>query len=146
MKKEHATDSKREKLALQDILVQKLVAEGARGMELTKQILTVLDMLQMPQSEGAQIGNTVFVNKYSTDGSIVFMMPFNVDTNENYVGNVENMVRAFKKAGVNHVFTRYDDFATDKALNALKKLRLGVIATDKAKDGFWEARIDLKAK
>jgi len=146
MKKDHLVDSKRDKLALQDILVQKIVAEGARGMEITKQVMSVLEMLQMPQSEGAQFGNTVFVNKYTDNKDMVLMMPFNVDTKENFVGNVEKMIRAFKKAGVSHVFTRYDDFATDKALSALKKIKLGTITTDKAKDGFWEARIDLKAK
>lgn len=139
-------DSKRNKLALQDIVVRKLVAEGAKGKELTKQILTIMELLQMPQSEGAQFGNTVFVNKYTDDKDMVLMIPMNADTKENYVGNVEKMVRVFVKNGVKNVFTRYEDFATDKALNAIKKLKLGTITTAKAKDGLWEARIDLKAK
>lgn len=139
-------DSKRNKLALQDVLVRKLVAEGARGMELTKQIMTVIEMMQMPQSEGAQFGNTVFVNKYTDDKDMVMMIPMNVDTKENYIGNTEKMIRAFMKNGVKHVFVRYDDFGTDKALTAIKKLKLGTITTAKAKDGFWEARIDLRAK
>lgn len=139
-------DSKRNKLALQDVLVRKLVTEGARGMELTKQIMTVIEMMQMPQSEGAQFGNTVFVNKYTDDKDMVMMIPMNTDTKENYIGNTEKMIRAFMKNGVKHVFVRYDDFGTDKALTAIKKLKLGTITTAKAKDGFWEARIDLRAK
>lgn len=144
--KEHLIDSERDKQPLSQIIGQVLVNTGARGMELTKQLMTVMEQLQLPQSQGAQFGNTVFVNQYTNDYDMVMMIPMNIDTKENYIGNFEKMVRYFIKNGTKHVFLRYEDFATDKALTAIKKLKLGTITTAKSKGGVWEARIDLKAK
>lgn len=97
-------NSKERKLAIPEIITQALSEAKKAGefkdIPVPAALLAVVREGTMENTVLEQIGNTVFISHYSTDGKEVAMRAMNADTARNYLDNSIEYVQKLADSGV----------------------------------------------
>lgn len=140
-------DSKKKKLAFQEVMVRAIVSQKKDlDVPVDHALMSLIAELQMPNTEAIQFGNTVFISHYSPESPMCAMYALNVDTAKNYINNGEMYVRHLIKNGITGFVTTYKTESFGIPFKQIEKNRLGIVETGKTQGGRFMTVVKLYQK
>lgn len=130
-------DSKKQQLSLPEIIGQFVVGVGYEKTDAAKQMLVIMHEMQMPDAEGLNIGNTVFVSHYTKDKKKLMGWVANLDTKENFINNVEQYIRYIIENGVEAAIVGYLNNDGSDVANRVTKHKLAKVTTKRGENGIY---------
>ena len=135
-------DSKKQQLDLQDNIIRAIYEQGdSLKIDPAAAIITVVKELQMENSEGAQLGNTVFITHFDSDGKFASVNFLTVDTEENVRDAVDQYLQSLKNRKYVYVVFQYPDKESEDLFNVVTKRHLGRMISKEDPGGTYSTHI-----
>ena len=136
-------DSKKNQLTLPEIIGHFVMANGLTGEKAAVQMLTIMEEMRLPDAEGINIGNTVFISHYTKDKKSLLGWIANVDTEKNLVNNAESYIRYLIDNDVEVAFFGHPSADIKPLTKRLEEARLGRTKTKMGTNGIYITEVKL---
>lgn len=135
-------DSKKQQLTLQDNIVHAVYEQGdSLKMEPATAIIAIIKELQMERSEGAQVGNTVFISHFDADGKFASVNFLTVDTKENVRDAVDQYIQSLRDRKYVYVVFQYPDKDAEELFDVVTKRHIGRMISKEDPGGTYSTHI-----
>ena len=145
-------DSNQKKLPFSVIVSNSILAGGStEGKKLAKDFLMVEKIMTEPNTETMQVNNTVFIVRIREEKQACLIMPFNMDTEENYVKNIIGVITNLIEKGIKRgvfmgVPVANGGFGVYKSVKEQINVPTGISQTGDRLTFIWDSSISLKGK
>lgn len=135
-------DSKDTQLTLQDNIVHAIYGQGdSLKLDPAVALLTIVKELQMEHSEGAQVGNTVFISHFDADGKFASVNFLTVDTKENVRDAIDQYIQSLRDRKYVYVVFQYPDKEAEDLFDVVTKRRIGRMISKEDTGGTYSTHI-----
>ena len=143
-------DSSKKKLPYSVIISQAILTRNSTGGKNTaKSFLMVEKLMTEPNTETMQVNNTVFIVRIREEKQACLIIPFNMDTEENYIKNIIGVITNLIKKGTKRgVFMNIPAGALGvyQAVKEQINVPTGISQSDKLLTFIWDSSITLEGK